>query len=904
MKRYWLMALSAVLVITLLISPCAPFAASAEETTEVQEAAAPQIDKQIFLLPKINRDYGNKDTERQFEKIIKELLLLLPQDETVQVVLFPPSGDEPKVLKEPEELSEALELPYEVKDSADWLNKIETDYAAQAKQNIVIAMESGNVKNTIEDRWGPLKQLANNGTEVYLIGLETEKNENAGEALASWISDGRLERNSCDDSLVTVAKCLHFAWVRDYNRALETLVPLLEELTGLTFETAAGNEHGVFTFHPYVGLTEEIVVLLENRAQDAYLSVTNGTTKALEHEVIGSGNTLSVIRITEVTDIVKVAGGREATGMIWAPVYGDMNGLKLEFGNSDNRTIFERNQQGNFYAAVPGLDQDILAQTMEHYGASCKLVDGATGRVLQTMNYDAAGKFFRTDYVFTESSENRQLCAQLLLNDRQNACLTSELYTVEVTNTAPEITAQSESVYWIGDPWEEKKTRLTIPLDCLDREKDQVTLKLVEPIAPLLPGLGNVRLSDDQSELIIELNERPLTAETFTIKVTANDGELTSEPYEISFVLYDLTEELQKLQRAGAVELPAGTSIPKYEDFQVAAKVLFPEEMPKTLKQKLTEKIQEQYSCMLQVEGPEGALETIPMEKSEDWLCTGNFQRSGAYQIKALFSTEKETLWIESKPQEITIVGKAPIRANADFPAKLDEMMTRSEESTEESWHMEGLIPSALFTDEDGDEIVISVSANRLNLKEGEQPLKLEAHAVGREEAELRFTVAGLYEVAIAASDVDGEGDIITCMVRVTSARSKIIQYVLLGAAGLLAVVLLVWLVVTLAKPSFKGKLIEVTVRSTYWTKKTVVYADAWKKAAQPVSVLLTCAASPPDNMLYAALEECTIRPHRRGMVLLKGDKLGLEKKTLINANESVSFQVDQYQVELKVTLD
>lgn len=904
MKRYWLMAVSVVLAIALLILPCAPFVASAEEATEAQKAAAPQIDKQIFLLPKMNRDYGNKDTERQFEKIIKDLMLLLPQDETVQVVLFPVSGDEPKVLTETEELSELLELPYEVKNSAEWLNKIETDYAAQAKQNIVIAMESGNVKNTIEDSWGPLKQLANNGTAVYLLGLETKKNEEAGEALASWISDGRLEKSSYDDNIVTVADDLHFAWIRDYSRALETLAPLLKELTGLTFETASGNEYGVFTFRPYAGLTEEIVVLLENKAQDAYLSVTNGTTKAVEHELTGAGNTLSVIRITNDTDIVKVAGGRESTGMVWAPVYGDMNDLKLEFGNSDNRNSFERNQQGSFYAAVPGLDQDGLAQTMEHYGATCQLVDAASGKVLQAMNYDAAGKVFRADYIFAESSENRQICAQIQLNDGLNTCLTSEPYTVEITNTAPEVTAQSEPVYWIGDPWEEKKTSLSIPLSSSDHEKDQVTLKVVEPSAPLLPGLGNVRLSDDQSELIIDLNEQPQSAMPFTIKVTANDGELTSEPYEISFMLYDLTRELEKLQHAGAVELPAGMSIPKYEDFQVTAKVLFPEEMPEMLRQKLTEKIQEHYVCTLQVEGPEGAMEPIPMEKAEGWLCTGNLNKSGIYRVKALFSTENETLWIESEPQEISIVGKAPVCANVNFPAELDEMMTRGEESTEESWQMEGLIPSVLFADEDGDEISISISANRVNLKEGEQPLKLEAQAAGDEEAELCFTVAGLYEVTIAASDADGEGDIITCMVRVTSARSKILQYILFGAAIVLAVVLVVWLIVTLAKPSFKGKLIEVTVRSAHWTKKTVVYADAWKKTEQPVSVLLTCAACPPDSMLYTVLEECTIRPQRQGVVLLKADKLGLEKKTRINANESVAFHADQYQVELKVTLE
>lgn len=901
MKRYWLMAVSAVLLITMLISPCAPFATSAEESIEVQEAAAPQIDKQIFLLPKMNRDYGDKDIERQFEKLVKDLLLLLPEDETAQVILFPPSGDEARVLTAPEELSEALEVPYEVKNSADWLSKIKTEYAALAKRNIVIAIESGNVKNTIEDSWGPLKQLANSGVEVYLIGLETKKNEKAGQALASWISDGRLEQNS-SDSIVTVADGLHFAWISDYSRALKTLVPLLNELTGLTFKAAAGNAYGVFAFHPYAGLTEEIVVLLENRAQDAYLSITNGMTKAVEHELVGSGNTLSVIRITNDTDTVKVAGGSESTGMVWAPVYGGMNGLKLEFGNINNQTSFERNGQGSFYAAVPGLNQDSLAQTMERYGASCKMIDAATGKVLQPMTYDTSSKVFRADYVFSESSDNKQICAQILLNDSENTCLTSEPYTVVITNTVPEATAQSEPIYWIGDPWEEKKTSLTIPLTCSDHENDQVTLKVVQPTVPLMPGLGDVRLSDDQSELVIELNEQPLTAETFTIKVTASDGELTSEPYEISFMLYDLTEELQKLQTAGVVQLPAETA--KYEEFQVSAKVLFPEEVPELLKQKLEEKIQEHYSCTLQVEGPEGALEPIPMEKAENWFCTGMLDKSGTYQIKARFNTEKKALWIESEPQEMTIVGKAPVRANVDFPSELDEMMTRSEDSEEEFWQMEGLVPSELFTDEDGDEISISVSANRVNLKEGEQPLVLEVQAAGSEEVDLRFTVAGLYEVSIAASDVDGEGDTITCMVRVTSARSRIIQYVLFGAAILLAAALLVWGIVVLVKPSFKGKLIEVTVLSTHWTKKTLVYADVWKKTAQPLSVLLTCAACPPDSMLYAALEECTIRPHRQGVVLFKGDKLGLEKKTRINANETASFHVNPYQVVLKVTLD
>ena len=898
MKRYWLMAVSAVLLIIMLISPCAPFAASAEETIEVQEAAAPQIDKQIFLLPKMNRDYGNNDIERQFENLVKGLLWLPPEDETAQVVLFPPSGDEVRVLTEPGELSEALEVPYEVQNPADWLNKIETEYAALAKRNIVIAIESGNVKNTIEDSWGPLKQLANSGVEVYLIGLETKKNKETAQALASWISDGRLEQN-CSDSTVTVADGLHFAWISDYSRALETLIPLLKELTGLTFEAAVSNSYGQFVIHPYAGLTEGIVVLLENQAQDAYLSITNGMRKTMEH--VGFGNMLSVIRIANDADTVEVYGGSESTRVLWAPIYGGMNGLKLEFGNSDNQTSFERNEQGSFYAAVPGLDQDGMAQTMERYGASCEMIDAATGKVLQTMTYDASSKVFRADYVFSESNENKQICAQILLNDSENTCLTSEPYTIAITNTAPEVAAKSEPVYWIDDPWEEKKTSLTIPLICSDHENDHVTLKVVQPTVPLMPGLGDVWLSDDQSKLIIELNEQPLTAETFTIKVTASDGELTSEPYEISFMLYDLTEELQKLQTAGVVQLPA--EMAKYEEFQVSAKVRFPEEMPELLKQKLEEKIQEHYICTLQVEGPEGTLESIPMEKAEDWFCTGTLDKSGTYQIKARFDTEKEALWIESEPQEMTIIGKAPLRANADFPAELDKVMSRNE-SGEEFWQMEGLVPSELFTDEDGDEIFISVSANRVNLKEGEQPLVLEAQAAGSEEADLRFTVAGMYEVSIVASDVDGKGDIITCMVRVTSARSRIIQYVLFGAAILLAAVLLVWSIVMLVKPSFKGKLIEVTVHSTYWTKKTLVYADVWKKTAQPLSVLLTCAACPPDSMLYAALEECTIRPQRQGVVLIKGDKLGLEKKTRINANETASFHVDSYQVELKVTLD
>lgn len=904
MKRYWLMAVSLVLLLTLLLSPCAPLtAALAEEMSETQETAAPQFDTQIFLLPKMNRDYVNKDAEQQFERFLQDLLLLLPQNKTAQVVLFPASGDEVTLLTESDELTAALKMPYEIKDTAYWLNKIESEYASSAKQNIVIAIESGNVKSTIEDSWGPLKQLAGNGLEVYLIGLQTKRNEEAGKALASWISNGRMS-SAVANQTVTAADRLHFTWIQDYSCMLEILQPLVSQLTGLTFESAQANEYGVFTFHPYAGLTEKIVVLLENKAPEDFLSITNGTVNAVPHELTGTGNLLSVIAITEDTDIVKVAGGSKASGLFWAPVYDEQNGLTLAFGNSDNQTRFERNESGSFYAAVPGLDQEQLAQAMERYGAVCHMMDAATGRVLQTMVYDADSQVFRADYVFSESSESLQLYAQIQLNDVAGTRLVSEPYTIVITNTAPEITAQSEPVYWIGDPWEEKASHLIIPLSYSDHENDRVELSVVEPSTPLLPGLGKVQLSDDQSQLLIELNEAPQTAKAFTVRIAAHDGELSSDACEIRFILYDLTQELQKLETEVAAELPDGHSVSKYTDFRVSANVRFSDEMPELLKQKLTEKMDEHYTCTLLVEGPQGVTERLAMEKAEDWFATVNLQQSGAYSIKALLSTEQEELGIESEPQKIVVAGKTPVLSSGDFPAEMDGMMAQSEESAEEFWQMTGLIPSRLFKDEDGDEISISVSARLLNPKEGQEPLSLHTQAVGDQEAALRFTAAGLYEISIVASDIDGEGDSITSVLRITSARSQMLQYALLGAAALLALVLLILIIVSLAKHSFKGKIIEVTVRSTHWTKKTVVYADAWKKTVQPISVLLTSAACPPDSMLYAALEGCMIRPCRQGVMLLKADKLGLEKKTRITANESVSFQADQYEIELKITLD
>lgn len=893
MKRYWLTIMTA-----LLLALCLPLMGGAAEGM-MEETAEPALDTQIFLLPKITQDYREKDTQDHFVSILKDVVGPLTMEENRQVVLFPAKNN-----KAPE-IGQTVDFrsPYAVVEPAQWLQQIcDTDHL-DAKRNIVIAIEGRNLQREAEISadWAMLKQLAEmDDVDVYMISLSTGRNESGMRALAAWLSDGQMpETSASENSVVDLTDSLHLIRVTDYSQALQALMPLTEKLTGRTYTQVQADEAGTYSLFAYAGLTRQQVLLVESSEQ-VQLTVVNQNGDAVNCEMITASNALQAVVLPDDATVMNVTVEGKHGAVYWGYQYETLDGLKLELQSLERKNTFARNEQSGFYASLMGMELSKLVESMNGRGVVCELINGETMETLAVMDYSAERNFFYTDYAFTQPAEQMPMRIRIRLDDGLE--LLSEPYMVQITNTAPVLSVQNEPLYWIADPWKQVAS-LKIPLTVTDAENDEVKLELVDLESGVVAGLGTITVNDAEKCLEISLFAEPILGEEFSINVRCSDGVTCSETCEVSFTLYSLTEALQQMQNGAVLTLEGDHQLKKYQEVMAHVTLAFPEDMPEMWQTALKQVICERMEAKMTIvpSSPDAEMTEMTMTASDDgWQAVCSMTVADNYQVTAALVSDWGNWTIAAQPVEITVAGSRPEIADATYPAQQKLVIPEPEEEQEAGYWLQDIVPNQLFRDEDGDEIVMTATLVQL-VRGVPQDETMTAQSTGDQMLSMCIAQPGQYELHLVAADNDGRSEEIISTLYVLTYRQQLVVYALLGAIALLMAVLLIRLLVYLVKPSFKDKVIEVTVNSTHWCRTARISTNAWKKKAQPLNVLLLCAACPPDGVLYDAANGCTIKPQRRGIVLLKGENLNLEKKCRIAVGENATASVGQYAITLTV---
>lgn len=738
---------------------------------------------------------------------------------------------------------------------------------------------------------------------MYFIGLETGSNRSSAEALFTYFNgslpQGGLPRNQ----FVTLNEHFHFLWLNTYDTAPTALLPLLAEVTGRQYEAAEQDAEGNFVVSPYAALTQSTSLLLSGTFSSAGLQLTDGEGTPLLYTMEQPANSaLSFLQVagSHATIHIPAVPGLKAV-YSWSDESSSLLPT-LSLKNSDGRTTFQRNEEGNFFVTLEGSQGDLLAQDMVAHGDICQLLD-ASGSVMAELTYDAAGKSFQGSCVFTHSGDEIPLQACIQLGNRP--ALYSEPLIISVTNTAPTVTSSGSAMYWIHDPWsEDGDDVLRIPFTATDAEGDTLFPELVSEST--VEGLGTVSLSEDGQQVEIALNRDPKQATTFNIQLVVSDGEALSDTCLISFELYDLTASVEMLKDAFHLSPAVSDALYKKTATPFVVTVDYSVQMPSFLREALEQELAHhlQWKLLSRNNDDGTTLPVIPMTfENGQWQGSLQAEKAGAYTITANCDTQAIGLVLEDSTLSLDILNHAPAPLVEGSTLSLAEALMEEDATGTEVYILKDFVPSALFTDEDGDEITATLTAT---LTTEEETISLTATAVEDEPIPpLSITVPGTYEVTVVPQDEDGQGEGLQFTVVAVSARAKLIRQILLLAAAVAALMLLLALLVYAIKPGFKGKVLTLTLRSPQWEGKGRIHLDAWKKKKQPLHALLTCTACPPDSELFAAFAACRCKPRRNGVTLLNTGNLEVgSKKIVLRDGEPVTLQVGSYTMEWKVTLE
>ncbi len=897
MKRYGAITLCAALLCVWLLSMCRLAVAQEAEDTHAETA-------QLLILSNFNRDYSQNDKNQQFIQMLKSAMRMLPVDGTSRVVLFPNKADSPETAYFDTEMAvDAFEHYMTMEDPSVRLDQIRRDYAGKANRNIVVAIETSRLKvGTLEERWGKLKELPDYGFDVFMFSLGAS-NGNMKSTFAEWLYNDDTGKSVSANEMYSISDHFHFACIENYNNLPAVIEPFMNAVYGNAFEVLQPDEQGIYSLYSIEALLLDNTLILQGNIQENLrLSMTDSNGDAVDFAVLYQGKDIALVRPKQKVVSISIKSDAELTSLRSGTRYKDLSATQLLFKNLDGQTVFKRNEAARFYASVSDVDQAAFGQSLLLRQIPFELIDIETGEVLQVMEYDPEYGVFRADCVFTGSSDDRQLGARVVLGNQLT--LISEPFHVQVTNTAPVINVESAPMYWINDPWDTSDSAIiSIPLSAADAENDNLTFRITTPQDGIIGGVGRLRLNNEQNtiEVLLDTTHPTETGKANDLCVSCSDGEAQSS-CDFTLLLYDLQRELQAIQSSASLTLEPSSDVFKKSKFNAAAFVNYPSNMPDHLNHGLIERIGSSYNCKLVIVDSNGESLEQEMMLGEGWHCTVQLDDADAYQVKAVFYPDRDAPAIESQPQTLQVLGRVPKLITDNPLASLTGLMEQPEGSDEELWEMR-LIPNDLFTDDDGDEISISVEVERKSDKPSETPVKMTGQAAGSQEAIFTFTVSGNYRFVITPSDIDGTGEPYECVIHVDSAKELLIRKVLIWLAIAASAVLLMWLIIYCIKPGFSDKVIDVEVKSSNWASGAKVYPGVWRKKKQPLSMLLTCAACPPDEKLYVGVEGCQIKPTRHGIVLLKTNNLsGLGKSVSLNENESVTIPVGSYSIALMVS--
>ncbi len=871
------------------------------------EEAEATCDEQIIVLVRSvdKRAAATRDVNGLLPETIRGFLHLAPKSARLVVL---ESGEVAASTERQSlaEVADALRVNIATTEADDNANLAKAlDMLPDAEHTTVIVIDcSYNYLSKGGRAEKSLTALAEGGASVYYVLYETQNNASNSRIINGldrvFSSALSKEDKAAKDVMFELAEGMSYIRISDFASAAVNLLPMAEAVSGETFAPVEKQTGSTALLH--VALAERTIFLLPGDFRQSVLLVTDQAGAEATVDVWQSA-ALTVLTVDGGYESLHVSvDGKPLDDGYWASAL--MDGVPFSFAlrKASGSDVFRRNDQGTFTLVMEGGDPAALDADMKAHGAVWKLAaDGS-----ETVDMVFENGYWTASYTFDHSNPELVLRAELAFEE---GITFTAAETVVITNEAPTVALadDGEVFHWINNPWNAAANNsLTIPLNVIDTDNDQVTLSF--PNGPSVPGLGNVSVGEDGKSIEIRLNSTPDTDATHEILVVADDGEAKSEQLTVVVRLVGAREELSKL-RAEHVLVRPEADLHKGDTITVSFELTAE---GSSAPEQLLALATAQYGFTVTCEG-----NATPMTLQADgktYTAGMELKKSGKHDLTIVCDAGAGTdaPLVEVTALETEVVNRRPQMALDALPIPGDAML---EGPKDQERYEFTLVASELFTDEDSDDVTLSVQLARIEA-DGETPLALvsengqwlvadkggQTDTDQHEKITLKLTDEGSYVIRVVGYDGEDISEITYhATLNMTSSYRVRVQMILLIVAAIVPAAVLVLIVIQLLKPSFKGKTIVIAVSTRRWSQETAVALSAWKKRGQPLAWLLTAAACPTDQEIYSKVENVVVKPSGKGVKLADMRQLTGRRTEQLLPGQTLKIIIGAYDILLTI---
>ncbi len=522
-----------------------------------------------------------------------------------------------------------------------------------------------------------------------------------------------------------------------------------------------------------------------------------------------------------------------------------------------------------------------------------------------------------------------------------NHIIDGEPLSVTVTNRAPEIATSEDPLQcWFDNPWiTDDDSKVEIPLDVKDADQDQLNYAILDDegnMAPLqvIDGIGKLKVDADGVAVIALESSAAMRLEPFTFQVMAyeQDAPDSYSAADISFRLLSMKECLQKVTLSPVDIVPAAPR--KYETITLSLSAIFDgldDRIPvDDVRKAFQDHIQitaQAYQLLNGERVPIG--EPFMLKKAEDTqLYTGSYTL-GDTSMELVFDVTATYMMPEGTVEStlLPLTASSATIAIGNMPPSLKEgqitepvaAMLLDDDDTGERWSTQ-IDLSTLYSDAENDTVKYRVqilsdglpcpieqNGNQIVLRKAattsgspaETPLTefitAEAGLV-----ELEFRATGAYEIVVGAKDNECDWqDSYRQRITLDSTLEKLIRTCILIAIGVVLTIILILVLIYCTKKAYGQRVLHVRVAYHAWIQQSDVPLTEWKKKKVPFHWILSCAAFPPDEMVYSACSKVFLSPAGKGVQLIDNYGLNLSAESIKNKRNRYLLGDDE-QMEIR----
>lgn len=511
-----------------------------------------------------------------------------------------------------------------------------------------------------------------------------------------------------------------------------------------------------------------------------------------------------------------------------------------------------------------------------------------------------------------------------------NRTFTGTPLEVTVVNRVPIIETTSDvQNCWFDNPWE-PVVELELPLVAKDDDNDLLNYALLDEAGNTTKtlfktGIGKLNISRDGT-VVVELDESAamhLEPVTFQVQVTEHEDSNSFSSSEMAFRLLSMKDCLKLIELTPVQIEP---DVPqKREKLTISTSASY-DKLDSLVPVEDVKKVFEE-KAVLTVQAYENVSGSPLSPVGDPFILTkvdGENHYTGTYtlgdtSIDLVFIVEVTYQLPDGVPQDILpsfskesdslhVKNAVPVLNSSD-PIPTIEAMLVDEDRTGERWST-SIDLSTLYGDVEDDplEYRVQISSNNtpclfeqsdalislLPVSKSETPVENEAaltEYIMSEAKSLEFVFCskGSYEIVISARDneSDWQAGYHQKLVLGSTNEELTKTYIFVGLCVLLAVILILILIYCLKK-SYDKRVLHVYLSYHSWTQENAIPLTAWKKKKVPFHWILSCAAFPPDEMIFDACSKVFLSPAGKGVYLT--DKFGLNLSA-----ESVKNKKDRY---------